>query len=261
MSNNSNFVGLFPAAGRATRLGKISSSKEIIRVPDIHGPPGAPAIAVGDYLARQYMLADIQEMIIIRRAEKKDIPEHFTSDLAFSDLTITDIIIAPTPDTSHTLDCAYAITQDRPVALGFPDIIVDPPDVFKQLTQQLITSGSDICVSLFPPGDPFKWDHVEIQDEMVVSITVKPGEKAAAYPVQLSWGSAVWQPAFTRFMHAYLPTCSDNGEVYVGQVLQAAIDAGMNISTVSFPHGTVLDIGTPDDLARARQLSSLHNGQ
>jgi glucose-1-phosphate thymidylyltransferase len=41
------------------------------------------------------------------------------------------------------------------------------------------------------------------------------------------------------------------GELYVGDVIQAAIDEGMHVNSVVFPEGVCHDIGTPDELVQA----------
>ena len=42
-----------------------------------------------------------------------------------------------------------------------------------------------------------------------------------------------------------------NQEIYVGHIIQAAIDSGLQVEAELFAAGTYLDIGTPEDLARA----------
>jgi glucose-1-phosphate thymidylyltransferase len=46
-------------------------------------------------------------------------------------------------------------------------------------------------------------------------------------------------------------------ELFVGDVFQAAIADRLNIETVLFSDGNCLDIGTPDDLAKAIGISYL----
>ena len=41
------------------------------------------------------------------------------------------------------------------------------------------------------------------------------------------------------------------GDLAVGVVLQAALKAGLLLQSVIFPHDTYIDIGTPEDLAKA----------
>ena len=84
--------------------------------------------------------------------------------------------------------------------------------------------------------------------------------------LKLGWTNAMWKPAFTEFMHGYLKDfieknpegkfrSPDNSirELYVGDVIQAAILQGMKVDYVVFKEGTSIDLGTPDDLKRYMQ--------
>ena len=44
-------------------------------------------------------------------------------------------------------------------------------------------------------------------------------------------------------------------ELFVGDVIQAAIHAGLQVAAVPFTNGRYLDIGTPENLVKA-----IHNG-
>ena len=43
-------------------------------------------------------------------------------------------------------------------------------------------------------------------------------------------------------------------EIFLGDVIQAAIDNKLNLNSLIFTEGSFIDIGTPDDLARAVQI-------
>ena len=86
--------------------------------------------------------------------------------------------------------------------------------------------------------------------------------------LQYTWLIAVWSPVFTQFMHEYVlgskraytnQASPKQTEVYVGHVIQKAIELGLNIEAVPFQNGHYLDIGTPEDLMRAsiRQIEWL----
>jgi glucose-1-phosphate thymidylyltransferase len=46
---------------------------------------------------------------------------------------------------------------------------------------------------------------------------------------------------------------SSRRELPIGDVIQAAIAAGLPVEAEVFPEGSYLDVGTPDDLKRAVQ--------
>jgi glucose-1-phosphate thymidylyltransferase len=225
-------------------LGALSTSKEILPVRDLVTTNGSP-VAVGEYLMRQFRAAAIRDVVVIRRNEKTDIPQFF-SNPRFSDFNLTDLVIAPTPGTAHTLDKAWALIKDRPVAMGFPDIILQPVDMCQQLVERMHSTGCDICLSLVPVQDATGWDLLQLDGDRVVSVAIKAGTASSA----MGWASAVWQPSFSRFMHGFLPAASGEQEVYVGHVIQAALDAGLHARAVTFSSGFALDIGVPERLAQ-----------
>ena len=94
-------------------------------------------------------------------------------------------------------------------------------------------------------------------------IVIKPDHTHLHY----TWIIAVWTPVFTRFMHEYLVTVqmeyaqnnssSKQQELFVGDVIQAAIHAGLQIETMRFPDGHYVDIGTPEDLVKTVHNNSV----
>jgi len=106
------------------------------------------------------------------------------------------------------------------------------------------------------------WDMVDCDaDGLVRNIVMKPVTTTLTY----GWCCAVWTPAFSEFLHRFLGaeethrnlaqlanTAHDlGGDLAVGVVLQAALKAGLLLQSVIFPHDTYIDIGTPEDLAKA----------
>lgn len=61
-------------------------------------------------------------------------------------------------------------------------------------------------------------------------------------------------PAFTEFLHSYLDshqyTAGNAPELFVGDVVRAALETGMNVQGVQVPEQHIVDIGTADDLSR-----------
>ncbi|HKF95490.1 MAG TPA: dTDP-glucose pyrophosphorylase, partial [Gammaproteobacteria bacterium] len=71
-----------------------------------------------------------------------------------------------------------------------------------------------------------------------------------------AWMIAVWGPAFTRFMHAYLAAVAHAQsttarELFMGDVMQAAIDSKLKVEAECFDDGWQIDIGTPEELREA----------
>ncbi len=91
--------------------------------------------------------------------------------------------------------------QHANVALGFPDMVFAPGNLFGQLLAKQKTTDADVVLGLFPANRPDKVDMVETDDKgKVKRIFVKP----ARTDLLLTWGVAVWSPAFSHFMHEFL---------------------------------------------------------
>jgi glucose-1-phosphate thymidylyltransferase len=164
------------------------------------------------------------------------------------------------------LDQAYPFVQDAMVVFGFPDIVFQPDDAFVQLLDQQSESDADIVLGLFPAHQPHKMDMVELgADDQILKIEIKPVQTHLSY----TWIIAVWTPKFTRFMHEYVlagqkinikdkavANSKEQNEVFLGDVIQAAIQNDLRIDKVFFADGNYLDIGTPEDMVKAVQLTN-----
>ena len=238
-------------AGRATRLGHLPGSKELLPVGFRALPDGTfqPKV-VSHYLLETFRNADIHKVVMVLRQGKWDIPAYYRDGGAFGlDIAYT---LAKLPwGVPYTLDSAYSFVKNAHVALGFPDIVYEPPEVFRRLRERLSDTGADVVLGLFPATAPERSDMVAVDaDGRVRDIRVKPLET----DLTLSWGLALWTPRFTEFLHAHLERLALTGdalEVQLGPIFLAAQGAGLNVQTHAFETGTFLDIGTHEGLRLA----------
>jgi glucose-1-phosphate thymidylyltransferase len=145
------------------------------------------------------------------------------------------------------------------VALGFPDIIFQSEEAFMRVLAKLTASDADVVLGLFPTDRPEKVDMVGLDDDSrVLHLAIKPRQTHLRY----TWGLAVWKPTFTHFLHEHLiavkTTAKVRPELFVGDVIQAAIDDGLRVEAVHVADTPYLDIGTPEDLVRAVKSSAVH---
>ena len=245
-------IGLIPAAGRATRLGPLPCSKEIFPIGFRSGPDGEGLRpkAVGQYLLEKMQRAGIEQAYIVLRAGKWDIPAYFQGGASVG-MRLGYLVMDNTDGVPYTLDHAYPFVQEALVALGFPDILFSADDAFVHLLEHQEQTGADIVLGLFPGDQPHKTDMVEVDERGAVRrILIKPGKTDLRY----TWGIAVWSPAFTQFMHEFLasrPAVSDAPELHAGDIIHAAVQAGLHVQGVHVSTEPYLDIGTPEDLALA----------
>ena len=267
-NRNEKVIGLIPAGGQAIRIAPLPVSKELypIGFRPVEGGRSLRPKVVCHYLLEKMRLAGITRAYIVLREGKWDIPAYL-GDGRMLNMHLAYLMMRLPYGAPYTLDQAYPFVQDAVVALGFPDIIFQPDDAFVQLLNRQATTNADVVLGLFPADQPQKMDMVELDDGQVRQIVIKPLQTHLHY----TWFIAAWTPVFTRFMHEYLAAIQnvdvqdDAGnnapqqrELFVGDVIQAAIHNDLRVEAVLFPNGTYLDIGTPDDLARAvRNMGNL----
>jgi glucose-1-phosphate thymidylyltransferase len=246
-------VGVVPAAGQARRLSPLPVSKEVFPV-GFHRSGGGPAALrpkpVCHYLLEQMYTAGVQHVFIVIRSGKWDIPACL-GDGGRLGLRLAYLVAEDPLDAVTTVAQATPFVRDDLVVFGFPDIISRPVDAFRRLRDRQAASHADIVLGLFPAEQPRKVDMVDVErNGRVREIVVKPPRTELSF----TWVGAVWTPRFTEFLdgwHQRRAHAHAAGELHVGQVIQAAIDAGQHADSVVFPEGSCIDVGTPEDLARA----------
>jgi glucose-1-phosphate thymidylyltransferase len=185
---------------------------------------------------------------VVIRDGKWDIPSYW-GDGRRAGLNVAYLMMRSPYGTPFTLNQAYPFIRGCRVAMGFPDILVAPDDVYARLAERLESSGADVVLGLFPAHRPEKVDMVELDGAgRPQRFVIKPKETALTY----TWICAIWTPAFTLYLKNVVteaePRWRPSDELFVGDVFQMALQDGLAIETVYFPDGTYTDIGTPDEL-------------
>ncbi len=266
MQQNQEIIGLLPAGGQARRIAPLPVSKELFpigfRLVDetLDETQNLRPKVVCHYLLEKMRLAGITKAYVILRSGKWDIPAYL-GDGAMLNMNLGYLMMGLPFGVPYTLDQAYLFVQKAIVALGFPDILFQPDDVFTKLLVRQATSKADVVLGLFPTDQPQKAGMVDFDTEGRVRL-IK--EKPQQTDLRYMWGVAVWTPVFTSFLHEYLATIEANRqqhqagnypteqqELSIGDVIQAAIDQGLQVQAEVFADGEYLDIGTPEDLVRA----------
>jgi glucose-1-phosphate thymidylyltransferase len=251
-------IGLIPAAGLSLRLSPLPCSKELLPVGFMPSPAGPKPKPVCLYLLERMRRAGIERAFLVLRHGKWDIPAYLGHGAQLG-MSLGYLMMNLPHGSPYTLDQAYPFVRDAIVALGFPDIIFEPADAYSQLIARLRETGADVVLGLFPTDQPHTTDMVAHDESgRITRIDVKPPQSDLAY----SWMLCVWGPRFTEFLHAHLaevelrredpdPASRPTREIYVGDVITAAIAAGQHVNSVAFPEGSALDVGTPATMVRA----------
>lgn len=247
-------VALVPAAGRASRLGRLPCSKEILPVgfaPDAEGLP-RPAPVCGPML-RAMARAGIERAVWILRDGKWDVASRLGDGSEWG-LDLAYLAVEPTRCVPETLARALPWVAGCDVALGFPDILLRPQDVWRRLTDFHRAHDGALSLGLFPTDQSWKADMVSFDESgRLQHVVIK--DPACEY--RWTWSIALWRPEMSRFLADWVArldagsTPAGVGELYVGDVWRAALEAGLDIRVLPFEDGVFRDVGTPEDLRAA----------
>ncbi len=247
-------VGIIPAAGRATRLGDIPGSKEILPV-HINGQKKA----ISEVLINSYKLAGIQKVYFIIREGKYDIMEHYKNGDDFG-VHISYLMMRHPHGVPFTLNEASPFVDNCLVALGFPDMYIQPENYFKVLKEVMEKKSSDLILALFPVEKKHKWDMVELNNQgEVTDIVIKPKDTHLQY----GWSGAIWGPRFTKYLQSRVTELINNHEegriplengedreIYPGDLFLEFIKQGFKVDSYIFENSECIDLGTKDDLKK-----------
>jgi glucose-1-phosphate thymidylyltransferase len=245
-------IGIVPAAGQATRIAPLPCSKELYPIALRRSKSGARPKVVSHYLLEHMRQAGIRKAYVILREGKWDIPAYFGDGTALLDMHLAYLMMRQPFGSPFTLDQAYPFVRESIVALGFPDMVFWPDDIFIRVIARHAQGDADVVLGLVPCDRPHTADMIEIESTgRVRRFVIKQSETSLRY----AWVVAVWRPTFTQFMHDYLDEAMRSGEatrreLFVGDVMQGAIDCGVYVDSVTFPDGGYVDIGSPEMLER-----------
>ncbi len=251
-------IGLIPAGGMATRLGPLPCSKELLPVGGWAEPDGWRPRPIITYLLAQWQRAGITQAFIVVKPGKWDIPAYLGDGRAFG-LNLAYLTVHEPYGAAYTLAAAMPFIEDRSVALGLPDVLLSPDDVYATLAAHHATAQPDLTLGLFPCARPQTADMVDLAADgrRVKGIVIKPSQTSLRW----TWMAAIWSPRLSDLLTTVVATDraarqheANRAELHIGAVFQAAIAAGLRVEGVTFPHGHALDIGTPAGWASAVRL-------
>lgn len=240
-----HLVGLVPAAGRGTRLGRLPFCKELYPLgyrAAADSPTGSKAIAVSQDLLERMALAGVARAFIVLGPGKSAIMDYF-GDGKEVGMELAYLMQDVPRGMPFALDLARPWLSAETVVFGMPDTIVRPKASFVHLLAAHETASADVTLGVFPTAEPHRFGMVALDahDRVVASID-KPRETQLRY----MWGIACWGPAFTALMGEHLRGLADApSEVVLSSVFQRAIDAGLHVRAVQFEDGEYVDIGSP----------------
>lgn len=253
-TDTADVVGILPMAGRATRLPGLAGSKEIVPLDVPTSPPAGQnrPRAVCEHSLANLRQAGVREVYLVIRDGKWDIPAYLGDGRRYG-LHLAYLMMGLPWGTPYSIDQAYAFVRGRRVVLGFPDMCFETTDIVARALDCQTATGADVVLGVFPADRPHKVDMLQIgAGGRVEKILIKP----AKTHLTQTWGVAVWTPAFTEFLHSFLAEhrrrAEQSPELFVGDVVRAAIDAGLDVRGTEVSARPYIDVGTAEDLARIR---------
>lgn len=257
--SETKYVGIIPAAGYAARLGHLPLSKEVYpigfeKINEIDVPK-----VVSSYLLEDMSKAGISEFHFILRHGKWDIPAYYKSGGRYN-YNICYHIAEYGYGVPFSINQTYPFIKDKIVALGFPDILINPKTAYINLVDELSNNhDNSIVLGLIPSTKPEKGDMVMYDENMrITDIFIKSPDHTH---LKYAWIIAAWRPEFSAFLNDFvkkeLATKSEtqltSKDYQMGETIIAAIKAGMKVKSVLFEKGSFIDIGTPGDLQFASE--------
>lgn len=211
-------VGVIPAAGHATRLQPLRSSKE---VQSIRGRP------VMDYLIERLRRGGCEELRVVTRPEKRDVIENSRRHGA--------VVIEARPATpaASLLAGVAGLNDDDVVAFGYPDSIWEPEDGFRGLVD-LVEMGAEVALGLFRTANVERPDVSEVTGSEPDLAVTRVDVGSDAPPPHLIWGCAVARAAVLRRLRDW----DDPGDLFSALCREAPV-AGAVLSS------SYVDVGTP----------------
>jgi len=256
-------LALIPAAGFARRLG-VDATKAALPVgarrgvvagrQPLDGPPAdGPQEPLAGCLVESLRRSGLSDALVIRRAGRWDLAAAL-GDGGARGVRISYLVVEPTSSLPHTIARAAAQARDRRVALGFPDVLFEPADAFAPMLERQATTGAAVVLGLFPTDRPSRSDMVVLDASgRPIDLMLTPATTTLDY----AWLLAVWTPEMTAFLERWVTgedavAIARSREPRLGDVLRAALFAGLAMEAVTFPDGWFFDVATPEDLAAAR---------
>lgn len=241
----SDFVGVIPAAGLASRLGPLGYPKELLPITYVAAEGGhLRPMPVIEASFRQLRTAGVERTLVITSDRKPELMQYLGNggglglDLAFLQQARAEGLAA-----AATLSLPWTCGANS--CLLLPDTIVRPEHALKDACALFELQKADLVLGVFPTDKPKELGPVQFDAaKRVIEVQDKPFET----DLNNSWAMAVWGPAFADLL---ADAVKRNPGQALGGVFQQAVEIGLNVQAVWFKDGAFYDVGTPRGLAEA----------
>lgn len=247
------FVGILPAAGVASRLRPFRYPKEllpVVYVPDSSSGGLRPKLTI-EFSLSAMRAADVRHNLVIIADWKLEIVR-LLGDGEEHGVSLAYLHRAVPRGLADAVDAGFEWFLQRNVCLALPDSIFTPVDAVAQIRNALDSHRFDLMLGVFPTKYPEKLGPVRMApSDSGPARVLEVQEKPEQSDVFNTWGIAAWSPRFSEFLHQALARCEteEARKQSIGRVFDAAVREGLRVGAVYFPNGSYTDLGMADSIA------------
>lgn len=244
---NPKMWGIIPAAGAASRMQPLATSKELLPVSSRMEDGVEHPRPVSEYLVERLIRGGAGKFCFVVAPSKADIVQYYGSRL-----WAADIVYAVQPHPLGLCDAIFRaaplIHNDERVAIGLPDTIWFPEDALKDLPPD------ELSFLLFPSEHPEQFDAVVTDHRgAVLNVQVKQQQAHSRW----IWGALAMPGSIFHALHALWLSPNRHDE-YLGTLVNAWLARGG--SAVGVRAGTeYIDAGTIEGYRNAIQSLRVHD--
>lgn len=225
-------LGIVPAAGAGLRLRPFRYPKELLPVAMTQTPDGIRPVLAVEFALRTLVDAGCEQIVVAIHPDKLDLVRLIADGAAFD--TQVAFVVQPEPrGLTDAVQRCLRWAHGRRCVLQLPDTLFRPAS----LPRDLLASGADLALGVFPTDRPEHLGPVRHHDGVVTEVQDKP----ASTDLRNTWGVAAWGPAFSELALAADPADP------IGVAFQQAVEGGLDVR--AFEGERYHDIGTARSLA------------
>jgi len=246
------YVGVLPAAGIASRLSPSRYLKELLPVAYLVDDQTSTARPVPVISLSLRALAEAGvERCVVTISDRKPELMRYLGDGADFQLQLAYVQQSAPSGLAAAVSLATDWVRDCYSCMLLPDTIVHPYKAMGSLRQVMDREELDLVLGVFPTEVPEQLGPVRFDaDGRVHEVLDKP----AATDVRNTWAMAIWSPAFSALLNRSVRGVA-GANWALGEIFNLAVQEGMKVKAVWFPHGSFVDIGTVKGLSQMVEFS------
>lgn len=246
------YVGVVPAAGIASRLSPSRYLKELLPVAYLVDDQTSTArpVPVISLSLRALSEAGVEKCVVTISERKPELMRYLGDGSDFQ-LQLAYVQQSTPSGLAVAVSLATAWIRNCYSCMLLPDTIVHPCKAMSNLRQVMDREDLDLVLGVFATEVPEQLGPVRFDaDGRVREVLDKP----AFTDVHNTWAMAIWSPTFTALLHQTIADAAGANRA-LGEIFNLAVQEGMKVKAVSFPHGSFVDIGTVKGLSQMVELS------